>query len=532
MQNITNPLQELSLQRPSDAATTSAGGEFYSFLQLEEKSNALAYGLDQLGLKKGDLCLLFLRPSLDFPVVVFALLKRGIIPVFIDPGMGKKNLLSAIERIRPQAIIAIPMVHALSYFYPKIFQSIRFWITSGKITGSRAVSLKQLQNNTQSKVNQRIHLDCHETAAILFTSGGTGVPKGVLYTQEMFQTQIHALRETFKLSAHDVDLPGFPLFSLFSILLGMKSVIPTMDPTRPAQADGSALVKNIKQHGVTFAAGSPAIWENVANYCLENKIELPSIKYLVMFGAPVPYTLIKKFQIILPHGDVYTPYGATEALPLTIISGKELLSPAILKRHLLGAGTCVGRPLPHVKIKILPLEQENTYRELPHSTLGEIVVSGANVSPLYVDNSEETQKSKFYHQEQLNHRMGDVGFFDQEGLLWFCGRKSHLIQHEGETYATDPAEIIFLQHPEVKRVAFIGPIQSKLALAILRADGRHKLSSAEEKKFFLELRELAAKHPHTHKIQNFFLQKDFPVDVRHQIKIDRLKLRETIQQKH
>lgn len=146
--------------------------------------------------------------------------------------------------------------------------------------------------------------------------------RNVVYTHKIYYEQTRLLQELFSLDENEIDFPCFPLFSLFTLCMGMTSCIPDMNPSQPAKADPKQLVQNIKDNKVTFMAGSPAIWEALGSYCIKNNITLPSVKYLVMFGAPVRNELHKRFSRILPNRTTYTPYGATESLPVANISGQ------------------------------------------------------------------------------------------------------------------------------------------------------------------------------------------------------------------
>lgn len=505
-----------------------------TFRELEIRSNKFATQLEKLGLKKGDKTLLFLRPSLDFSAMTFALFKLGVVPVFIDPGMGRANLLKCIKEAKPVGLIAEKEVHIARLLFRGTFKSIKFSVTNGSRSWGRMLKISSMKmEKTQTFKSATFEAD--DTAAILFTSGGTGAPKGVVYSHSIFDQQTTILRDLYNLSMHDVDLPGFPLFSLFTIAMGMTSCIPDMDPSKPGSCDPKKLYQNIIDQKPTFVAGSPAIWERVADYCIENNLTLPGVKYIVMFGAPVSVLIHRKFKALLPNGTTYTPYGATEALPVSNISGDFILKNTAQATEN-GKGTCIGTPAPGTTVKIIKItddviEKLSDAKILSPNEIGEIIVSGPTVTKEYLDLPSITREAKIYDGETIWHRMGDMGFVDPDGLLWFLGRKGHRVETTEGLMTPISVEAIFNRHPSVRRSALIG--LGKLgrqtpAIVIERSDGQF-LSGKERSIFESELLSLAKKSPHTAMIQKIFLSKHFPVDVRHNIKIDRTKLKEEIE---
>ncbi len=506
-----------------------------SFKELDILSNKFAQSLVNLGLSKGDKALIFLRPSLDYSALIFALFKVGIIPVFLDPGMGKKNLLKCIKDTAPKALIAESEVHYLKFLHPIIFKTVKFNVTTGQLIFGKMTSFKKMKQE-KIQIFKAENMNPDDTAAILFTSGGTGTPKGVVYTQELFNQQTIMLKNLFNLNEFEIDLPGFPLFSLFTISMGMTSCIPDMDPSKPGLCDPSKLYKNIRDQKPTFVAGSPAIWERVADYCIENSLTLPSIKYVVMFGAPVSTKIHRKFKNILPNGTTYTPYGATEALPISNISGEYILkNTAQLSEE--GRGTCIGNPVEGVEIKIIKVKEQSIEYfdenlELKAYEIGEIIVKGKIVSGQYMSLPEKTKESKIYEESgAFWHRMGDLGYLDKEGLLWFCGRKSHLVVTRNQQLYPISCEAIFNNHPAVKRSALvgIGPKGDQTPVIVIERKDQLYLSGKSRSIFESELFSLARKFPHTQSINKIYLSKSLPVDIRHNIKIDRLKLKEEIE---
>ena len=542
--NIATRLTRQSREKPYKKAITVPlkswfkNGYTYeslTFAELEEQSQRYAQGLKAMGFQKGDRALLFVRPSLDFSAVVFAIFKLGVIPVFIDPGMGKANLLRAIQQVKPIGLIAVPEVHILRLFYAKAFSSVKRFVTTGNLRWGSMKSLNQFKKDVPASADLQVEtVNPEDTAAILFTSGGTGIPKGVVYTHKIFSEQTDILQEIYHLSETDVDIPGFPLFSLFTIAMGINSCIPDMDPSKPAQADPRKLVANIQDNQATFAAGSPAIWERVAEYCNQHKITLPTVKSLVMFGAPISVALHRKFKNVLVNGTTYTPYGATESLPVANVSGKYILENTSDLTDK-GRGTCLGMPVPTIQVKIIQISDEaiedfKDVVEMPAGQMGEIIVSGSVATREYFEMPDKTREAKIVDHEKsiFWHRMGDIGYLDDAGRLWFGGRLTHRVETEKGLLSSVQCEAVFNRHPEVKRTALIGLNRNGKTLPALVVEREDAIipEGAQKQKMIDELLALGNEFAHTRDIRDFYFHPSFPVDVRHNIKIDRLKLRD------
>ena len=317
------------------------------------------------------------------------------------------------------------------------------------------------------------------------------------YTHGIFAAQLALIRDFFGIGPEDVDQPGFPLFGLFATALGAKAVIPDMDPTRPAKVNPEKFVRTLLAHKVTYSFGSPAIWQVVSRYCLARRIILP-LKQVLMAGAPVSGELIENLRQILPPGSkVFTPYGATESLPVACIEGAEVVQQTWpLTRA--GKGTCVGQALPGMEIRIItpvdgPIATWNAVRELPVGLIGEIIVRGPVVTRAYAGNARETEQAKIADGDQIWHRMGDMGYLDDHGRLWFCGRKAHrVITTEGVMY-TIPCEALFNQHPAVRRSALvgIGSVGKQVPVIIVELQQRIRNKAL----LFEELRQIANSVP-------------------------------------
>lgn len=503
----------------------------YTYQQFVEASQRLSLALYGHGIRPGTRILLFVKPCLDFSVLVFALFKIGAVPIFIDPGVGRKNLLATVLKTQPKVMIAEPVVHILRRFFPRVFSSINLFITTKKPSffSSRISLQEMLKEEMQFEFREMEKVQGQDLAAIIYTSGGTGIPKGVLYTHEMFYQQVSIFKTLLPFTENEIDLSGFPLFSLFAIAMGMTSVIPWLDAAKPASADPVLLLKHIRDNNVSLATGSPAIWERLADYCLQNDILLPSLRGVIMFGAPIALNLHYKMQAILPNGTTYTPYGATEGLPISWISGQEILQ-SFSEKTLAGGGTCIGKAVSSTKTKVIKTSFEilsdlSKAEELAPYEVGELLVNGSQVTKEYFELPNETAKAKIVDGEMFWHRMGDLVYKDDKDYLWFCGRKVHQVTTDQQVYYPIPCEAIFNQHPAVRRSALI-VFKQRAAIVIERKDQRTSLTGEEKESFRKELLSYALKFPHTQSISHFFIYKTFPVDYRHNIKIDRLFLRD------
>jgi acyl-coenzyme A synthetase/AMP-(fatty) acid ligase len=405
-------------------------------------------------------------------------------------------------------------------------------VTVGRRLGWGGWTLEQVRRIGGDKpLSVLAGTSAEEMAAILFTSGSTGVAKGAVYTHGIFAAQVENLRRLYGIEPGEIDLPTFPLFGLFGPALGMTSIIPEMDATRPAQVDPRKILDAIRSFGVTNLFGSPALIQRVGRYAAAQGVQLPTLRRVISAGAPVPWQAVERFASLLSDGvQVHTPYGATEALPVCSIGSEEILRQS-RQRTAEGAGVCVGKPVEGMTVKIIPIRDEpiptwSDDLELSAGTIGEIVVQGPVVTASYWNRPESTALAKIADpiHGSFYHRMGDVGYIDTSGLLWFCGRKSQRVVTPGGTLFTIPCEGVFNAHPAVHRTALIGVPRNGVTEPALCVERDKETTSPSDEELRRELLALGARYPHTRAIQTILFHPSFPVDIRHNAKIFREKL--------
>lgn len=502
----------------------------FTFRELDTVSSQMARGFERIGIRRGTRTALLVPPSLDFFALTFALFKVGAVPVLIDPGIGLSNFANCLADAEPQAFVGISKAQAarvLLGWAPSV--SIPVTVGTRWFWGGHTLTQVRKLGATEETFSPAIPTP-DETAAILFTSGSTGLPKGVVYTHEIFTAQVEHIRALYGIQPGEVDLPTFPLFALFGPALGMTEVLPAMDFTRPAQVDPLNITAAIERFGVTNMFGSPAVINRLGRHGETHGVKLPKLRRAISAGAPVPAKALARFAAMLPPGaQVFTPYGATECLPVASIGSDEILGETRAQTDL-GKGVCVGHPLPGLTVKIIRITDElipawSDDLELPRGEIGEIAVQAPHATRSYFNRPGPTARAKIPATDgKFFHRMGDVGYLDERGRIWFCGRKSHRVVTRAGTMFTIPCEAIFNTHPAVFRSALVGVLRGGDTEPVLCVELEAAARGQDEAKLRTELLALGAKFPHTQSIRIVLFHPAFPVDIRHNAKIFREKL--------
>ena len=315
--------------------------------------------------------------------------------------------------------------------------------------------------------------------------------------------------------------------------MGVTTIIPDMDPTRPADVDPRRLIEAAAQWEVDQAFGSPALWRTVVDWHRRHTTAgrpLGTIRRVLSAGAPVPAaTLATLREVVHEDADIHTPYGATEALPIASIESREVLThtgPAADK----GRGVCVGRRFPGVAWRVIeiddgPIASIDDVTERPRGKIGELIVRGPMVTRRYVVRADQNAFHKIVDGDDVWHRMGDVGYLDDDDRFWFCGRKSHRVVGDGRTWYTIPCESVFNRHPAVRRCALIGRGDAPNQTPVIVAEIERSMPADRESKILEELRDLGGRNPLTRRITDIRLRREpLPVDVRHNSKIFRERI--------
>jgi len=268
----------------------------------------------------------------------------------------------------------------------------------------------------------------------------------------------------------------------------------------------------------------------VGRYGEQHNKKLPNMNRVLSAGAPVPARVMQRVADMLSNGaQVFTPYGATESLPVSSIGSDEVLGSTCQETEK-GKGVCVGFPVENIDLKIIKITDDviSAWQDvliLDRNVIGEIAVKGPQVTKAYYARHRATEMAKISDaDDSFYHRMGDMGYLDEQGRLWFCGRMTHRVVTNKETLFTIPCEGIFNTHEKVFRTALVGINNHGQTMPVICVELEQEFKDTDKEIITTELLKIAAQFEQTKNIQHVLFHPAFPVDIRHNAKIGREKL--------
>lgn len=493
----------------------------FTFGDLDREADAYAHGFTAIGLMPGDRVLLALRPSPEFYAVVFGLMRARVVPVFVDPGMSPRNALLCIGQIAPRGLLAIPPVHAVRTFRPGPFRSVEVAITAGRRWWWGGKTLAQCRMASPRRFVPP-HAAPDDDAVLVFTSGSTGPAKAVSLTHRCMSARVARIRDLFALEEGTTIFETLLVYTILEISMGLTVVVPPMDLAKPATVDPRDVVATVRAFSPTIGSASPVVWERTVRHCQEHGVRLDGLRMLLTTAAPIPVSLHRRLADVFPAStELFTPYGATEAMPIARIGTHEILEDTA-ERTARGAGTCVGRLDPEIDVRIMrvidgPVVDWDPELALPAGEIGEIVAAGDGVSRAYRNHDRGNAEAKMRDGDRVLHRMGDLGYLDAQHRLWFCGRKQHRVDTSAGLLPSVCVQGLFDQQPGVRRTALVGvgPAEDPLPVLCVELDQGVPWTPALEE----ALRHRAHGTPYEGVIQHFLHHPGFPTDARHNSKI-------------
>lgn len=510
-----------------------------TYAELSHRAEATAVGLREIGVREGTLCSFMVPPGEDALVLALALWRVGAVMVGIEPhSHGFPTVARCLSRVGPEVFFGTPEAHVARIVFGWGRGTVRTKVVVGRsIPGMR--SLASLERPWLADPRPAA-VTPDDPAVIAFTTGSTGNPKPTVMTHRNLTSMIRGVSAQWRLgcSGEVVDMPTFPMFWIIGLSHGGTVVVPPMDfaTKGPGHADPAKLVQTIREQRVGSMFASPALLTNLARHCRETGTVLPTVTRIVAGGAEIQGPLFAAVKSIIPNGEMYSDYGATEALPVSEIDGTTVLTETWARTEA-GEGVCVGRPLAGVEVRIVaiddgPIATIDDAVVLAAGEVGEVVVRSPHVSDHYHDAPDEMHDNKIADEEGRWHRLGDTGWLDDLGRLWVCGRRSHRVVADSRTWFPLCCEPVFNSHPDVVRSALVGPElaaggasgPTPVVCVQLSEHARGRTTQVAR-----ELRDLAAACGSTAGLEAFAFLDHLPVDRRHNAKIDRPALARRIE---
>jgi long-chain acyl-CoA synthetase len=419
-------------------------GKFFTYTDLDQMANRIANGLRGLGIKRGDRVALFLPNIPEFVICYLGILKIGAVAVSLNVMLKSGEVKFILNDCTAKALITTEELceNVPDWELPELKHIL---IAEGKV--SKGMSLEQLMASASSDA-RAIEMERNEPAAIVYTSGTTGFPKGATLSHGNVISNIYSKNRCCRMQPEDRLLLYLPLFHCFgqnAVLNAGLNACGTIILQRRFEAE--QVLKTIATDGVTMFFGVPTVFIKLLNMNTSG-FDLSSVRYYFTAAAPMPVEVVQRWQE--KHGlAIHEGYGLTETSPFACYN-HDL-------KYKLGS---VGTPIENVEMKVVNFDG----MEVQPGELGEIIIRGPNVMLGYWNRPTETAqvlKNAWFH-------TGDIGRMDEDGYFYVVDRLKDMINVSG--FKVYPAEVenVLYQHPAVAECAVYGdpdPVKGEIVQA-------------------------------------------------------------------
>lgn len=507
--NLCQPIVRIAEHYPDKTALNIPlpGGEYtaLSYSHFMKLAGHFQRQLLQSGFTVGDRVVVMIPPGLHLYPLLVAMLGVGIVAVIPERGLPKAQFRAALRLCRPKGIITVAAAGKFWPLFPEMWRIKRF------VTDRAVPGMKRLNVSFDTLDNEFIcqSLPSDTTGLITFTSGTTGIPKGANRTHGSLAAQRLAIEERFPSQEQDIDLHSFPVLVLQTLSTGPQSVLPRFDFAMPRAVNPAEITQQIAQFGITRISGAPAYMQRIIRYAQVQQLSFPQVRQVVVGGAAGSKALYQGCLHVFPNAQHYVIYGSTEAEPIAAVDMRILI--AQWSQH---DGYLVGSPVNVAEICLREIGGQGELKPPAPGAGGEILVAGPHVLSEYIDNQQATRLYKIPRlQGGVWHCTGDVGFLDDAGQIWLVGRVSDGITvSSGRTVYPYPLEKRLNDLEETERSALVAHPQGGAAL-ILQCTLLPKALPA-----ILDELQLSD-------VTRVYQIPEMPVDIRHNSKINRLKLK-------
>jgi long-chain acyl-CoA synthetase len=451
---------ETSARRFPDKTALVCDGRRWTYRQIDERANSLAHAMIDAGVRRGDRVAVYLENSVETVLSVFAALKAGGVFLVVNPTVKAEKLAYILNNCRAVCVVTdTKKARTLEDMWGDTPHLTSVFVTGGaagtEASGKRVVSfdalMDELRGAGQPPAKQCIDVDL---AALIYTSGSTGRPKGVMLTHLNIVSAATSITTYLENTADDIVLNVLPLsfdYGLYQVLMSFKfggTIVLERSIGYPY-----ALLETIRRENVT---GFPIV-PTIASVLLQLNLkaqQFPSLRYITNTAAVLPAERIRQLRDAFPAVKIYSMYGLTECKRVSYLPPAQIdIRP-----------TSVGRGMPNEEVYIV----DNQGTRVGSGVIGELVVRGANVMKGYWELPDETSrmlKPGPLPGEMVLHT-GDLFRTDDEGYLYFVGRKDDIIKTRGEKVSPREVEEVLHRLDGVAEAAVVGIPHDVLGQAI------------------------------------------------------------------
>jgi long-chain acyl-CoA synthetase len=468
---------ELSAARSPGKTALVCNGCSFTYGQLEARANRLAAALTAGGVQRGDRVAIYLENSVEAVISIFAILKAGAVFVVVNPTTKADKLHYILNNCRASGLITHrTKLGALSNALANAPHLQGVWVAGGVpaaefTTPERLFDLRATLEDANlpaaPPAKKCIDIDL---AALIYTSGSSGRPKGVMLTHLNIVSAATSITTYLENLPDDIILSVLPLsfdYGLYQLLMAFKiggTLVLERSFTYPYR-----IIELLNQEHVTGFPMIPTISALLLQLDLAAH-RFPSLRYITNTAAALPTDHIRRLRRLLPDVKIFSMYGLTECKRVSYLPPDQIdIRPA-----------SVGRGMPNEEVYIV----DDAGRRAEAGVVGELVVRGSNVMKGYWELPEETDRMLRpgpLPGEKVLHT-GDLFRMDEEGYLYFVSRKDDIIKTRGEKVSPREVEDVLHAMPGVAEAAVIGvpdEVMGEAIKAVVRLQAGAKLSAVQ-----------------------------------------------------
>lgn len=462
-------------------------GQAVSFFELHDQVMKLANALKSLGVQKGDKVAIYLPNCPEYVYSYLAIFCLGATGVPLDFMLKEDELVSCLSHAEVKSLIYIPKENLMPEQLRAKVPSLKEIISCvPQIPGSH---FYQELVGCASTQDINVAIADQDMSLIMYTSGTTGKPKGVMLNYHHLDGSPEAMHHFVDLNDKDIKLCALPLSHIAGLIYIQNCILFGITLVLMERFNPMEFLRNVQEYKVTCFHVVPAMY--LAFLTLKNigQYDLSSIRWMVVFGAPSSPEMMWLFHAHCKNARLLNGWGMTETCPpntVTPLDSNKIES--------------VGKVAPHCEMKIV----DDNDKELSKGAIGEIVIKGWVVTDGYYKDealTKEIKKNGWFH-------TGDLGKFDDEGFLYIVGRKKEMIKVAGQIVFAPEVEMALHKHPAVAEVAVIGVVDEGLRGEAVRAFAVLKEGQSTTSE---ELRAFAKEHLAHFKVpQKIIIMKELP----------------------